>query len=93
MSIVEAEDFIDSFPDLSEEHKVHLKTLLDRNVVFPNTILGRTLESLRGVVSRNPLPVSGSLPGNFTAYSRCFYFELCILISCIVPLLFDWFLL
>jgi len=61
MSIDEAEVFIDSVPDLSEEHKVHLKTLLDRSVVFPNTILGRTLESLRGVVSRNPLPVSGTI--------------------------------
>jgi hypothetical protein len=60
MSISEAEDFVDSIQGLSEEHKVHLKTLLDRGVVGPNAILERTtLKSLRGVVSRNPLTVSG----------------------------------
>ena len=38
----EAEDFVDSIQDLSPEHKIHLKTLLDRGVVVPHAILGKT---------------------------------------------------
>ena len=58
MSIPDAEDYIDSFQDLSVEDKDHLKTLLDRGSIVPNAVLGRGSDSLRGVVRRNPLPGS-----------------------------------
>jgi hypothetical protein len=42
MSIPEAEDFVDSIYGLSPEHKIHLKTLLDRGAVVPSAVIGRT---------------------------------------------------
>ena len=53
MSIAEIKEHVDSVQDLSSAQNIHLKILLDRGVVVPNPILGKTLESLRGVVSRN----------------------------------------
>jgi hypothetical protein len=58
-SISQAEDFVDSVQDLSSEDKNHLKTLLDRGAVVPDAMLGRTPESLRGVIFRNPLAIAG----------------------------------
>jgi hypothetical protein len=60
MSLIsDAQDYVDNSEDLSEEHKTHLNTLLDRGIVVPDAIKGRRPDALRRIVSRNPLPVPG----------------------------------
>ena len=52
---------MNSIGALSAGEKNHLNTLLDRGMIVPNAVLGEDgdAESLRGVISRNPLPIAG----------------------------------
>ena len=75
MSISQARNFVSSIQDLSTEDKTHLNTLLDRGLIVPNAVLGEDAESLKGVVSRNPLIVIGIICFILT-YSILFFPEL-----------------
>lgn len=56
--------------DLSAKDKIHLYTLLDRGLIVPDAVLGEDTESLRGVVSRNPLTVTGKVICSMTFFNH-----------------------